>query len=150
MSRAYFIDRDLGYRIFPDALEGAGLTVIRHDDVFDDPTTPDTEWLRRVAREGWIAVSGNKDILRQPLEIAALRESGAIMLVIVGTHVPANQRARNFINTLPKIERLLEVMQPPAIAKIYRPTPKEMVFEGKPGTVKQIPIPSGYAARREP
>lgn len=142
MSRVYFTDRDLGYRIFPDALEKAGLTVIRHDDVFQDPTTPDTEWLQRVAHEGWIAISGNQDILRQPLEIAALREAGAVMLVVVGTHVPARERARNFINTLPEIERLLETMDPPAIAKIYRPTPKELVFEGKPGSVKQIPLPS--------
>jgi len=29
------------------------------------------------------------------------------------------------------------------LAKIYRPTPKELVFEGKPGSVKQIPIPPG-------
>ena len=64
------------------------------------------------------------------------------MLVVVGTHVPARERARNFINTLPKIERLLEAMQPPAIAKVYRPTPKELVFEGKPGSVKQVPLPS--------
>ncbi len=142
MSRVYFTDRDLGYRIFPDALEEAGLTVIRHDDVFRDPTTPDTEWLRRVANEGWIAVSGNQDILRQPLEVAALRESGAVMLVVVGTHVPAHERARNFINTLPKIDRLLEIMEPPAVAKIYRPTPKELVFKGKPGSVKRIPLPS--------
>ena len=72
------------------------------------------------------------------------------MLVIVGTHVPANERARNFINTLPKIERLLETMEPPAIAKIYRPTPKELVFEGKPGSVKQIPVQPGYATEPEP
>ena len=142
MSRVYFTDRDLGYRIFPDALEKAGLTVIRHDDVFRDPTTPDTVWLPRVAGEGWIAVSGNKDILRQPLEVAALRDAGAVMLVVVGTHVPAHERARNFINTLPKIERLLEIMEPPAIAKIYRPTPKELVFAGKSGSVKQVALPS--------
>jgi len=142
LSRVYFTDRDLGYRIFPKALEEAGLTVIRHDAVFRDPTTPDTEWLRRVAREGWIAVSGNQDILRQPLEIAALRESAAVMLVVVGTHVPAQERARNFINTLPKIERLLGIMEPPAIAKVYRPTPRELVFEGRPGSVKKIPLPT--------
>ena len=142
MRRVYFTDRDLGYRIFPDALEEAGLTVIRHDDAFRDPTTPDTEWLRRVANEGWIAITGNQDILRQPLEVAAIRESRAVMLVVVGTHVPAQERARNFINTLPKIERLLETMEPPAIAKVYRPTPKELVFEGKPGSVKRVPLPS--------
>lgn len=142
MRRGYFTGQDLGYRIFPDALEEAGLTVIRHDDAFRDPTTPDTEWLRRVANEGWIAITGNQDILRQPLKVAAIRESGAVMLVVVGTHVPAQERARNFINTLPKIERLLETMEPPAIAKVYRPTPKELVFEGKPGSVKRVLLPS--------
>ena len=142
MSRVYFTDRDLGYRIFPDSLEGAGLQVVRHDDVFEDPATPDTEWLKRVASEGWIAISGNQDILRQPLEVAALRQSGAVMLIVVGTHVPAHERARNFINTLPKIERLLKTTNPPAVAKIYRPTPKELVFAGKPGSVKQLRLPS--------
>ena len=66
-----------------------------------------------------------------------------MMLVVVGTHVPALERARNFVNTLPKIERLLETIEPPAIAKVYRPAPKELVFEGKPGRVKQIPVPTG-------
>ncbi len=140
LNRVYFIDRDLGYRIFPDALEEAGLTVIKHDDCFPHDT-PDTEWFRRVAKEGWVGVSGDQKILRQPLAIAAIRDSVACVLVVVGTHVPAQERARNFVNTLPKIERLLEAMEPPAIAKIYRPTPRELVFEGKPGSVKQIPLP---------
>ena len=77
MRTVYFIDRDLGYRIFPDALEEAGLTVVRHDDHFRDHATPDTVWLRE------------------------------------------------------------------AIAKIYRPTPKELVFDGKPGSVKQVRLPHG-------
>ena len=141
MNRVYFTDRDLGYRIFPNALEEAGLKVVRHDDRFRDPTTPDTVWLREVAEHGWVGVSGNQDILRQPLEIAALRRFRARLLIVVGTHVPAHERARNFVNTLPMIERLLDTMEPPAIAKVYRPTPKELVFEGKPGSVRQIPIP---------
>ena len=141
MNRVYFTDRDLRYRIFPNALEEAGLSVVRHDDRFRDPTTPDTGWLREVARQGWVAVSGNQDILRQPLEIAALRRFRARLLIVVGTHVPAHERARNFINTLPKIERLLDTMEAPAVAKIYRPTPKELVFEGKPGSVKRIALP---------
>lgn len=144
MRTVYFTDRDLGYRIFPDALEAAGLRVVRHDDRFRDHKTPDTVWLREVAEQGWVGVSGNQDILRQPLEIAAIREFRARLLIVVGTHVPAYERARNFLNTLPKIERLLASMDPPAIAKIYRPNPKELVFQGKPGSVKQIPLPARF------
>lgn len=120
-----------------------GLTVVRHDDRFSDHKTPDTVWLREVAERGWVGVSGNQDILRQPLETAAIRRFGARLLVVVGTHVPAKERARNFVNTIAEIERLLGTMEPPAIAKIYRPTPRELVFAGKPGTVKQIPLPFG-------
>lgn len=141
MRTVYFTDRDLGYRVFPDALENAGLQVVRHDDRFSDPTTPDTVWLREVAEQGWVGVSGNQDILRQPLEVAAIRRFRARLLIVIGTHVPARERAQNFVNTLPKIERLLATMEPPAIAKIYRPTPKELVFKGKPGSVTQISIP---------
>lgn len=81
MSRVCFTARDLGYRLFPKALEEAGLTGKRHDDVFQDPITPDTAWLQRVASEGWIA-------------------------------------------------------------KVYRPTPRELTFENKPGRVQQVHLPS--------
>ena len=53
-------------------------------------------------------------------------------------------RCFRFVNTLPRIERLLATMEPPAIAKVYRPSPKELVFEGKPGSVKQVDLPFGY------
>ena len=129
MSTVYFTDRDLGARIFPDALEEAGLRVARHDDHFPDHATPDTVWLREIAERGWVAVSGNQDILRQPLEIAALRRFRARLLIVVGTHVPALERARNFVNTLPKIERLLATMEPPAIAKVYRARAGEIAVE---------------------
>ena len=56
----YFIDRDLGYRIFPDAPEEAGLRVVRHDDHFPDHSTPDTVCVREVAEHGWVAVSGSR------------------------------------------------------------------------------------------
>ena len=45
--------------------------------------------------------------------------------------------------TLPKIERRVAAMEPPSIAKIYRPSPKELVFEDKPGSVKQVELPFG-------
>lgn len=44
--------------------------------------------------------------------------------------------AANLINTMPKIEKLLDELQPPAVVRVYRPTPRELVFEGKPGRVQ--------------
>ena len=141
MSRVFFVDRDLGRHIFPDALEAAGLAIQRHDDHFG-PETPDEVWVPQVAAQGWIAITGDQKILRRPLALAAIERTRATLLVVVGNHAPTRELAANFINTLPKIERLLETMEPPAAAKIYRPTPKELVFEGKPGSVKQVALAS--------
>ena len=88
-----------------------------------------------------MAVTGDQKILRRPLAVAAIRESRATVLVLVGNHAPAPELATNLINTMPEVEKLLAGLMPPAAAKIYRPTPKELVFEGKPGSVKQIPLP---------
>ena len=141
MSRIFFVDRDLGRHIFPEALEAAGLAIQRHHDHFAHDT-PDEAWLPQVAAREWIAVTGDQKILRRPLALAVIERSRATLLVVVGNHAPARELAANFINTLPKIERLLETMDPPAAAKIYRPTPKELVFEGKPGSVKEVSLAS--------
>lgn len=139
MRRVFFIDRDLGRHILPDALEAAGLAVRRHDEHFA-PDTPDEVWVPEVAANGWVALSGDQKILRRPLAVAAIRRSRAEILVLVGNHAPAHELATNFINTMPKIERFLARQERPAVAKVYRPTPKELVFEGKPGSVKRIPL----------
>ena len=58
------------------------------------------------------------------------------MLILVGNHAPAGELAANLINTMPKIEKLLDELQPPAVVRVYRPTPRKLVFEGKPGRVQ--------------
>lgn len=135
MSRVFFVDRDLGRHILPDALVLAGLAVERHDSHFQ-PDTPDEVWIPKVAERGWVIVSGDKRILRRPQEVSALVESRARMLILVGNHAPADELANNFINTLPKIEELLGSLEPPVVVRVYRPSPRELVFEGKPGRVR--------------
>lgn len=81
-------------------------------------------------------VSGDKRILRRPREVRALVESQARMLILVGNHAPAGELATNLINTMPKIEKLLDELEPPAVVRVYRPTPRELVFKGKPGRIQ--------------
>ena len=59
----FFTDRDLG-NLVPQMLSNAGLSIIRHDDLFS-PTTSDTEWLCEVGKKGWIALTHNKSVKRQ-------------------------------------------------------------------------------------
>jgi PIN like domain len=120
LTRVYFTDRDLGNR-FPDALRAAGLKVERHRDHFADDT-PDEEWLAAVGARGWIALTHDRRIRYKPNERDAVMLHRVALLVIVG-HAPHLVLARDFVATLPRIERFLARHTPPFIAKVYRPQP---------------------------
>ena len=140
MNWTFFVDRDLGRHTLPDALERAGLSVERHIDHFEQDAL-DEEWLPEVAARGWVIVTGDKRLLRRPLEVAAIRASKARVLVLVGNDARAIELATNFVNTLDRIREVLEEMDPPAVAKVYRPSPRGLVFKGRPGTVERKELP---------
>ena len=56
----YFTDRDLG-KAFPRIMRAADLSVVAHDDVFDEHTS-DEVWLKYVGENGLIGVTHNKNI----------------------------------------------------------------------------------------
>ena len=122
MGPVYFTDRDLGQQ-FPARLRLAGLLVERHADHFA-PATPDTEWLSVVGRKGWIVVTHDERIRYKSNELAAVIQHRIPMLLVVG-HAPYPQLAENFVRTIARIEAFVATHQPPYIAKVYRPTPKE-------------------------
>lgn len=133
--RVYFTDRDLGRRIFPGALRQAGLRVEPHDDHFR-PDAADVDWLPEVARRGWVVLSNDQKILRRPLEREAVRSAGATLLVLIGGDATAPELARNFLNTLSKVEAFLDRHSPPLIAKVYRPSPADLIDAGRPGSIE--------------
>ena len=54
----------------PEALRAAGAQVEAHDDHFAQNTT-DVEWLAQVGKWGWVVISKDQNIRRNPLELAA-------------------------------------------------------------------------------
>lgn len=122
MSRVYFTDRDLGKR-FPEILTAAGLTVERHHDLFP-PDGSDEQWLEYCGRNGRIAITHNERIRYTPNELAAVIRHRVGLLIMIGK-VPYAELARNFVNTLSKIEAFIQAHEPPYIAKVYRPPPAE-------------------------
>lgn len=127
MSFVYFTDRDLGLR-FPEILRSAGLTVERHGDHFA-PDTPDEAWLAEIGARGWIALTHDRRIRYKPNELDAVMRHRVALLVIIGA-APYPDLARDFVATLPRIERFLGRHAPPFIAKVYRPSPAEVARRG--------------------
>ena len=129
MPLVFFTDRDLGQR-FPDILRAAGIQVERHCDHFADDA-PDVQWIVEVASRGWIGVTHDKAISRRPNERDTVLEAGLGLLIMVGA-APYAELANNFVVTLPRITTFVQKHHPPFIARVYRPTPAEMVKRRKP------------------
>lgn len=135
MKPVFFTDRDLGAKIFPGILRQEGIGVERHVDHFA-PDTPDNQWLPLVAKKGWYALSNDRGILRKDVERRVVMKAGVPLFILVGGHVPVEQLAYNFVNTLSRIMKFINNNSPPFIAKIYRPNPVKAVGDGKPGRVE--------------
>lgn len=134
MNFVYFADRDLGKR-FPQKLAAAGLTIERHDELFE-PTGSDEEWLEYVGNNGRVAITRDQRIRYRPNERDAVARHRARLLVLIGK-TPLPELAENFINTRARIEAFLTATDPPFIAKIYRPSAREAgVRADAPGRVE--------------
>ena len=135
MSPTFFTDRDLGKQ-FPAILKDAGLTVERHADHFA-PNATDEEWLAVVGGRGWLALTHDGRIRYKPNELAAVVRHRVALFVIVG-EAPYPQLARSFVRTAARVEAFAAGRKPPYIAKVYRPTPHEVLNDpDAPGTVSR-------------
>lgn len=122
-ARVWLTDRDLGKQ-FPRILSEAGLQVERHGDLFQ-PTGSDEQWLEHCGTNGRVAVTHNSRIRYVPNELAAVKRFKVALVVVVGTATNA-ELARNFVNTVRRVEAMMEANPPPVILKVYRASPKEM------------------------
>lgn len=123
MSNTYFTDRDLGKK-FPQILVDAGLTVERHGDLFP-PDGPDEQWLEYRGKDGRIAITHNQRIRYTPNELAAVVSYRVALLVVIG-NAPFPDLARHFVNSMRRIEALVDAHEPPYIAKVYRAAPADV------------------------
>src|SRR6266851_9832119 len=67
----FFIDRSLGRKVIPGALQKAGERVKAHDDLYPQDTK-DPVWLRGVGKQGWVVLTKDKRIRHRNLELEAL------------------------------------------------------------------------------
>jgi hypothetical protein len=114
----FFTDRDLGSKIFPPILRNAGLFVEAHADHFH-PETEDEEWLRAVAKRGWVILTHDKRIRYRSLQTDAVMRSGLRLFVLIG-RVSHRELAENFVKALGKIRRFLKQHDHAFIAKVFR------------------------------
>lgn len=115
-----FVDRNSGDRSFKAMLESAGVPVVLHDDVFQRTAT-DEEWITGVGKKGWIAVTGDNAITRDPLAVHHLSRSKLHLFVLLGLNgVAPSAKAESITRAYDKMAELARSHAPPGIWRIGR------------------------------
>lgn len=142
----FFADRNLG-KEFPLRLRAAGLVVHMHDEHFAQDAD-DEEWAPFVTERGWIGLSRDRRIRSTVVEYDAVMFAGGRLLVMTGGSMKTDLLAMNFLNTLPRIERVVQTQAAPFIAMLYRPSPLESILTGSPGSLKVVLTVSEWERKR--
>jgi hypothetical protein len=135
VSYTFFSDRDLGRHTFPGVLRAAGIQLECHADHFAHDT-PDEAWLEAVIAHGWVVLTFDARMARRSAVQDMVMENNARLLYLRGANATAPDIARNFVNTLARIERFLADHPAPIIASVSRPEGAgDAIAAGRPGRV---------------
>jgi hypothetical protein len=116
-SITFFVDRTLGRDTVPTALSAAGLNVEVHADHFQGEA-PDIEWLNLCGQNGWVALSHDKGIKKNPLEREAVIHAGIAAFFLTRGDRTGKEDAGIIIKATKRIANLLASQPQPFIARI--------------------------------
>jgi hypothetical protein len=100
-----------------DALKAAGLDARAHDDYFAQDT-PDAEWIVDVGARGWVVLTKDEAIFRNPAEIGAALRANVALFTLGGGNVSGPEMAKRFLDGMRAIERALRRFDVPIGATV--------------------------------
>jgi hypothetical protein len=113
----FFIDRSLGAQVVAEALRAAGEQVEVHDDHFARDASDET-WLGEVGAKGWVVLSKDDRIRRNPVEREALIAAGIAAFFLGRSDLRGEQMAAALTAALPAIKKTLRRFSVPFIAGV--------------------------------
>lgn len=138
--QTFFLDRNFGRYKVAEALRAIGLRVETHYDHFPEAErgeASDSDWIREVSRRGWIILTRDENIRRNPLEMRALRSSKARAFNIRNAQATAEEIAYAFQLAARKMARIILANRPPYIVGIS--LRGEVTYIDRPGQRKRLP-----------
>lgn len=115
----FFVDRSLGGQLVVEALRDVGATVIAHDDVLPQDTT-DVEWLEEAGRHGWIVLTKDEAIRRNPHERAMFLQARVAVFVLAKKGLSGKEMAELFVRALPGMRKRMLSTRAPFIFSLSR------------------------------
>ncbi len=100
----FFLDYQIGRHVVADALRKAGAKVEVHIDHFDQAAA-DVDWIPEVGRKGWVLITKDEHIRRNPLERAAYESAKVRGFVVTGKDMSGPNLAELLTLCLPGMVR---------------------------------------------
>lgn len=97
----------------------AGAEVVVHDDVFAQNAT-DVEWLAEAGRRGWVVLTKDSAIRRNPHEKAMFRDARVRVFALSRKDLSGQEMAELFVKALPGMKKRAATIKPPFVFSIAR------------------------------
>lgn len=131
----FFVDENLDGLAFVEPLRGAGIDLVRHRDLFAQGV-PDTTWLPTVAANGLIVLTADVRIRFRPLEVAAIVESRACVLMLrKGKNMTHPRLAALLIRSQPVVAAFFATCRAPCVAVLSSRPDSDDPLKTKPGKI---------------
>ena len=115
MPPKFLVDRNLGTRIVPEALRGAGWSVVTLSDIYGEAggqRTADDTWLEFAGRNSLVVLMLDKKIQYRQLERNALVRSGVVAFCLTSGNLDGPTQAQRFLDSETEILRIASLPGP--------------------------------------
>ncbi len=113
----FFIDRCLVCNSIVEGIRNAGITVEIHKDHFPDDAE-DVVWLPEVAKRGWVILTKDSMISKNPMERNAVARAGVKMFTLSSANLSGEKMVEIFLNAVVKMQYFAISHPAPFIAKV--------------------------------
>lgn len=137
----FFVDEDLDGAAFVGPMLRAGIDLVRHRDLFPKGVA-DIVWIPFVTAQGLIVLSANTGMRLVPIEVAAIRQTGARVLCLRQSKTSTHPLlAGLFLRSESQIQRFFDSGVRPRVGVLRRASHARDPDGIEPGT---IVIPSAF------
>jgi predicted nuclease of predicted toxin-antitoxin system len=141
-----FVDRSLGSQKVPAGLRASGIHVEVHDDHFARDED-DIVWLKACGKNGWVVLTKDERIRRDPAEVRAIIASGAHAIFIGRQDVTAEEMLQDLLPALPRMMKRFAGAQPTYLLVHKGGRVDRLVVEITADRVPRLTIPKPKARR---
>lgn len=118
----YWVDRCLGAHVVPDRLRAAGVAVRTYAELYPNDTgVDDVDWIPEVTARGWVILTKDEAISRNPAEISILRRARAIYVCLAAKAMTGAEQAECLVEHWRTIDGVVRARKPPVSSKSREP-----------------------------